>query len=156
MMIQRLLPRHLPIVLVAAHALWDGWVHERDIAIPVGLSCAIEDDEIAPSLVYATALGPALGLTLGRQTPGQFAVETTDPSITYTLDIGERVEVRAGLAAADAADAAPRLTGAAEGLLEAVSLRAPMPASAPAAWRALVGGLATAFDQPATDAASLP
>ena len=24
--------------LLASHALWDGWVHERDIALPLGLT----------------------------------------------------------------------------------------------------------------------
>jgi uncharacterized protein (TIGR03083 family) len=141
---------HLPIALVAAHALWDGWVHERDIAIPLGLPCAIEHDEITTSIVYATALGPALGLTLGRQAPGRFAVETTDPAFAYTLDVGDRVVVHAE------PDGLPRLSGPAEQLLEAVSLRAPLPASAPPAWRELLNGLATAFDAPMTDPDALP
>ena len=29
---------HVPIRLIAQHALWDCWVHERDIAIPLGMS----------------------------------------------------------------------------------------------------------------------
>jgi len=30
-------PGHLPIRLVASHAVWDCWVHERDIAVPLGV-----------------------------------------------------------------------------------------------------------------------
>ena len=33
---------HVPIRLVVQHALWDCWVHERDIAVPLGIAPAAE------------------------------------------------------------------------------------------------------------------
>src|SRR5439155_1424843 len=41
---------HVPIRLVAHHALWDCWIHERDIALPLGLTPPAEPDEIGSSL----------------------------------------------------------------------------------------------------------
>ena len=38
---------HVPIRLLASHALWDAWVHERDILLPLGMVPAEEPDEIA-------------------------------------------------------------------------------------------------------------
>ena len=52
-------PGHIAIDLLALHALWDAWIHERDIALPLGLPVVEEADEIAGSLIYIVALGPA-------------------------------------------------------------------------------------------------
>ena len=52
-------PGHIPIRALALHALWDGWVHERDIVLPLGLDPVEDDDEIRGCLLYAAALGPA-------------------------------------------------------------------------------------------------
>ena len=139
---------HLPIGLVAAHALWDSWIHERDIAVPLGIACPTEADEVAVSLTYAAALGPALALLTGGATTGSFAIDAADPTIRFTARVGECVEIIDGL---DEEDAAPRLRGSAAQLLEAVSLRAPLPASAPPAWHDVLHGLSAAFDVPMTD-----
>ena len=133
---------HVPIRLLAQHALWDSWVHERDVAIPLGIPAAIENDELQSCLQYAAAVGPVLGSGLGRSYAGVFAVEATDPSIRFVLDIGESVSVRNEAPAVSV----PCLRGDAVELTEALSLRAPMPATTPIEWTNLVGGLATAFD----------
>jgi hypothetical protein len=114
------------------------------------LTPAVEPDEVLSSLRYAAAVSPALAITSGRTFGdgfgsgfgGVFTVETTDPECGFGLEVGESVAVRDGLAAADA----PCLCGDAVELVEALSLRAPLPASAPAEWRQLLAGLATAFD----------
>ena len=31
-------PGHVPMRAVALHALWDAWIHERDITLPLGLA----------------------------------------------------------------------------------------------------------------------
>lgn len=36
---------HVPIRFVCSHALWDSWVHERDIMLPLGLPLVVEPDE---------------------------------------------------------------------------------------------------------------
>ena len=60
-------PGHVAIRLLAQHALWDCWVHERDIALPLGLAPAVEPDEVRSCLRYAAAVSPALAMGLQRR-----------------------------------------------------------------------------------------
>jgi len=131
---------HVPIRLLAQHALWDGWIHERDIALPLGAVPTVETDEVASCLRYAAAVSPAFAITAGSPQAGVFSVAADDPDVAFVVDLGETVRVRAG------ADDGPCLRGGAVDLVEALSLRAPLPATAPAEWRALLAGLAMAFD----------
>lgn len=133
---------HVSVRLLAQHALWDCWIHERDVAIPLGLTSAVEPDELRSCLQYAAAVSPVLGLGMGRACMGSFAVEAIDPSIRFVLEVGESVAVRDVAAAADV----PCLRGDAVELIEGLSLRAQMPSSTPIEWSQLLGGLATAFD----------
>ena len=133
---------HVPIRLLVQHALWDSWVHKRDVAIPLDITAAIENDELQSCLQYAAAIGPVRGGGLGRSYAGSFAVEAIDPSIRFVLDIGESVCVLDEAAAVSV----PCLRGTAVELTVALSLRAPMPATTPIEWTNLVAGLATAFD----------
>lgn len=71
---------HVPIRLLAQHALWDAWVHERDIALPLGQMPAEEPDEVQSCLRYSAAVSPALAIGLGRSRAGRFAVEATRPT----------------------------------------------------------------------------
>ena len=134
---------HVPIRMLAHHALWDCWVHERDIVLPLGLRTAIEPDEVRACLRYAAALSPAFAISSGRALAGVFAVDASDPDVRFTLELGESVSVRDGAARS----AAPILRGRAVDLVEALSIRAPLPSSAPSEWRRLLTGLATVFDQ---------
>ncbi len=133
---------HVSIRLVAQHALWDAWVHERDILLPLGITPPIEVDEIRSCLHYAAALSPALALGLGQSARGQFVVQATDPDVSFVLEVADSVLVRDGAADGDA----PCLRGDAVQLVEALSIRAPLPDAAPSEWRRLLGGLAAAFD----------
>ena len=133
---------HVPIRLVAHHALWDCWVHERDIALPLGLTPVLEADEIASCLRYAAALSPAFAISAGTAKSGSFVVDASRPDVCFTLEVGDSVALRDG----DAATDAPRLRGEAVDLVEALSIRAPLPDSTPTEWRRLLGGLATVFD----------
>ena len=133
---------HVSIRLLAQHALWDSWVHERDIAIPLGCSTAAESDELTSCLQYAAAASPVLGMGLEQARTGAYAVEATAPSMHFSIDVSDSVTVRN-----DAAEAGvPCLRGDAVALIEGLSLRTPMPASTPVEWRQLLGGLETAFD----------
>lgn len=138
-------PGHIPIRVLAHHALWDAWIHERDITLPLGLTPTCEADEVASSLRYATALSPAFLLTTGNDLTGSFAVETSDPALQFTLVIDDSVAVRDAVT-----PNAPRLRGDAVTLLEAMSLRGPMPAESPPEWHQLLQGLTTAFTAPAS------
>jgi uncharacterized protein (TIGR03083 family) len=133
---------HVPIRVVAHHALWDCWIHERDIALPLGLVPPAEPDETLSSLRYVAALSPAIAIVSGRTQGGEFAVEAAEPTACVVLDVGETVSVRDG----PVPPGAPCLRGDAVDLVEALSLRAPLPATTPAEWRQLHEGLATAFN----------
>ena len=133
---------HVPIRLLVSHALWDSWVHERDIAVPLGLAPVLEADETLACLRYAAGLSPALAITNANIARGTFTVRAEHPNVAFTLEVGESVVVRDGIRDADAAC----LRGDAVALVEALSLRAPLPSSAPAAWRKLLDGLAVVFE----------
>jgi uncharacterized protein (TIGR03083 family) len=136
-------PGHVAIRVVAHHALWDCWIHERDIALPLGVTPPVEPDELRSSLRYVSALCPAFALSTGRSFADVFAVEATDPDESFVLVVDQCVAVRDG----DDCDIDEevRLRGGALTLVEALSLRGPLPASAPTPWRELLRGLATAF-----------
>lgn len=145
-------PGLVPVRLLAQHALWDSWVHERDVLVPVGVDPAVEADEAAVCLRYAAAISPVLGLANGRDHlpdasvggpgGGAFAVESSGPDERFTLTVGDSVALRDGLPDGPA----PVLRGDAVVLTEALSLRLPMPADAPAEWLRMLGGIETAFD----------
>ena len=42
--------------MVAAHLVWDGYLHERDIAEPLGRSVEVSDEDMAVVLAYATMM----------------------------------------------------------------------------------------------------
>ena len=67
-------PGHVALRAVALHALWDAWIHERDVLLPLGLPIVEEADEISDSLRYAAALGPAFATTLGSTRCGAIVV----------------------------------------------------------------------------------
>jgi hypothetical protein len=134
---------HVPIHVVVQHALWDAWVHERDVALPLGLPVAEEPDEVQACLVYAAAISPALGFAVGLELAGTLAVAADEPATSFTIDVTDAVVVTLDAAAAPGV---PTLRGPAVELAEALSMRALLPASAPAEWVRLRNGLGTAFD----------
>ncbi len=133
---------HLPIRLLAHHALWDCWIHERDIVLPLGLTPPVEPDEVGACLRFATALSPAFAISAGRAPNGVFAVEASEPEVCFTLEVGETASVHEGARPTNA----PCLRGSAVELVDALSLRVPLPASTPIEWQRLLDGLATVFD----------
>lgn len=136
-------PGHISIQGVALHGLWDSWVHERDIALPLGIEPTVDADEVRECLRYAVALGPAFVLAGGEDRHGTLAVTTTDPEAAYVVEVGTVVEVRSGTC--DTADV--RLDGPGVGLLEALSSRQPFEVEVAAEHRWLLDGLRTVFDQ---------
>jgi uncharacterized protein (TIGR03083 family) len=132
---------HVPVRLLAQHALWDCWVHERDVALPLGITPAVEADEVASSLRYAAVAGPAMGIAVGCAAAGVLALEATDPTVRFVLDVSGSVALR------DESfdEHVPCLRGDALEMTEALSLRRPLDASAPVEWREMLGGLRAAF-----------
>jgi len=134
-------PGHLAIRLMVQHALWDCWVHERDIAIPLGLDTPVEPDEVQSCLAYVAALNAALAISAGTQIEGEFALRSTDPTFFCSLEIDGAVTVRGELPQATA----PCLEGDAAALVEALSLRAPLPNGAPVGWQQIIDGFVGLF-----------
>ena len=135
-------PGHVPLHGVASHALWDAWIHERDIVLPLGEVPVEERDEVLACLPYVAALGPALLATTGSKRSGTLALVATDPDAHIVVELGETVVV----SDSPAPDGAVRLEGRTVDLIEALSFRAPFPHDIAENDRWLLGGLATAFD----------
>lgn len=134
---------HVSIDAVVHHALWDSWVHERDVLEPLGSDQEVESDEVEACLRYAAALAPAFALSKGRGGAATLVVEATDPDTSFTVDVAGRVEVTDG--AAPEADVV--LRGSAVDLLEALSVRRPLELEVDESVTWLVDGLAEVFDQ---------
>lgn len=135
-------PGHIRVTDLVHHALWDSWVHERDILLPLGIEPERHDDEIAACLRYAIALSPAFALTNGETRTGSISLDVTGPTVAAAAVVDGVVTVRDGRL--DGADV--HLTGDAVDVLEALSIRAPLAAAvaADAAW--MLNGLSTVFD----------
>lgn len=119
-------PGHLPLTAIALHALWDAWVHERDIMLPLGLEPAEEPDEVSAVLVYASALGPSYVAWRDPTRRGTLNVTASDLALHFLVDVGETVVVRA----AYPSDGGAVLAGSGVDLAEAMSCRAVLPALA--------------------------
>ncbi len=111
-------PGHLALRVAALHALWDGWVHERDIVIPLGLSPVEEADEMDLVLRYAVGLGPAFLAATESTKTGVLTVIATDPALSLLVEVGDSVHVRDG-----SASDGPHLVGCTVDLIEGLSHR---------------------------------
>ncbi len=143
-------PGHLAIRLVVLHALWDAWIHERDIVLPLGLAPVEEPDEIAGSLAYVAALGPAFRALNGSTRAATLDVRATAPDLRVVVEVGPTVVLHDGSSRlASAPDASTvTLAGPAVELVEALSFRGPLTASVDPADRWVLGSLGQVFDQP--------
>lgn len=135
-------PGHVPLHVMAHHALWDAWIHERDVALPLGAAPVEEPDEVLACLQYVASLGPAFLAANGSTRTGALVVEGTDPSAHVVVEAGETVVVGDG----DAPSHAVRLTGRTVDLLEALSCRSPLSGDIADEDRWLLGGLTAVFD----------
>jgi len=134
-------PGHIAVRDVVLHALWDGWVHERDIVLPLRGAPTIEPDEVRGALLYAAALGAAFAATSGSGRIGAMAIVPTDLVDPFVVEIAEAVVVRPGAARRGAAE----LGGTAVELVESLSCRADEP-SLSTSDRWMTDGLREAFD----------
>lgn len=134
-------PGHVSVSAVAHHALWDSWVHERDIFVPMGEEQDVEPDEIEACLRYVAALAPALALNASASASGSFVVSASDPVIRFGVEIGECVSV-----VSEPDDSVVEIRGDAVGLLDALSIRGPLEADIPASLQWAFVGLSTVFD----------
>ena len=137
-------PGHLEIRLVVLHALWDAWIHERDIVLPLGLDPVEEPDEIiasaspTPPRSDRRSWRPPAPPARGRS-PSRCASPTPSSS---SRSASAATVIRSGHWPVGAA----RLDGAGVELLEALSFRRPLdpPSAARREW--MLDGLAEVFD----------
>jgi hypothetical protein len=136
-------PGHVALRAVVLPALWDSWIHERDIALPLGLEPAVEDDEVAGCLLYAATLGPAFYASTGNTRTGRLTITATDPDVGFVVDSGPTVVARR---ATDAPVDGPCITGDAVALAEGLSFRAPLEHHLADEHVWLLGGLGDVFE----------
>lgn len=139
-------PGHVSIGCLVLHALWDSVIHERDIALPLGLAISHQPDELAASLIYATALNLALHAGTGSDDTGAVVLRTTDPDVHARAELTDAVRVGPD----SVLEGAFVLTGDTLEALEALSCRTPMHVEVGPDDRWLFDGLSTVFDQVAT------
>ncbi|MEY2448973.1 MAG: hypothetical protein QOH79_2449 [Acidimicrobiaceae bacterium] len=133
---------HVPMRMLANHALWDAWVHERDILLPLGIVPAHEADEILSCLRYVAAVAPVLAHMADPTRRGALSIEASDPEAHIVIEVDATVAVRSG----SAPPGAVRLSGRAVDLVDMLSIRAPLDQAVPEDRRWLLDGLATVFD----------
>lgn len=133
---------HVGLDSVLLHALWDAWIHERDVLLPLGLTPVEEPDEIAACLRYVAGGTAALNAALGSTRRGTLAVVATDPEVQVVVDLGPTVVVREGPPPAGAAV----LTGRAADLVEGLTFRIPLVHDLGPDDRWMLDGLAQVFD----------
>ena len=136
-------PGHIAIGLVAIHALWDSWVHERDVVIPLGLDPVVDDAELEACLLYAGALGPAFQASTGSTRRGAIALETTQPEVKAVIEAGPVVTIHRQAPPAGAVV----LAGDSVEVLEQLSFRAPFTPPGTEDDRWLFEGLAEVFEK---------
>lgn len=135
-------PGHVAIEAVVHHAIWDSWIHERDMLLPLGIDVPVVDDEVRSTLRYALALSPAFAVWQHPGSTGVVGALATDPSVEVTIRLhDDRVTVAAGPPPADALT----LSGSAAELAEFLSVRVPYEGeiAEDRAW--MLSGLAAAF-----------
>jgi uncharacterized protein (TIGR03083 family) len=136
-------PGHVPLRLVADHALWDCWIHERDIALPLGRPPVEDAAEVLTCLRYAAALGRVFALQHGAGGEGAAEVRVTAPDDRLVVEAGaDLVRVHDG----PAPPGARVVDLPAVVLLEMLSMR-DVGEAVPDTVRWLTAGLATVFDQ---------
>jgi uncharacterized protein (TIGR03083 family) len=137
-------PGHVAIDAVLLHALWDAWIHERDIVLPLGLAPVDEPDEVRQCLRYVAALAPGLAAAGGSTREGLLGVQASDPGVEFVVAVAASVVVRD----APVPDGAPCLAGRAVELVEGLSFRGPLDHALGEDERWLFGGLDEVFDRP--------
>lgn len=87
-------PGHMAVTAVLHHALWDSWVHERDVLLPLGATPVEDPDEILTCLRYGAALSPAFATTSHPGRTGRVVLSVRDPDACYVVDVDDSVRVR--------------------------------------------------------------
>jgi uncharacterized protein (TIGR03083 family) len=96
---------HVTARLALAHALWDSWLHERDILVPLGVAVPVERDELLVCTWYTLTMGAVQGGLLhdaapvgpGLDAPIDVTLRFDDlPDDPLHLTVGEEVRLERG------------------------------------------------------------
>lgn len=123
---------HVPITVIAAHSLWDSWLHERDVLVPLGRPTPVEEDELLNAAAFTLFVGGAQGGVLDDDEPvGDGPVSPVHVTLAFadlpgrtlqlTVDRDVEVTVRPAAESSAAVDA-----GTAIDLVEGVAGRSPV------------------------------
>jgi len=112
-------PGHVPAFLSLSHFLFDSWVHERDLLLPMGEVPLVEPGEVEVSVAYVLGLaGVATGILEGEGAAAD--VHVTDCGLHIGLEArGDRAIVRPGWAP----EGAPVVEGSAGLVLDVATAR---------------------------------
>ena len=113
-------PGHVPAFLSLSHFLFDSWVHERDLLLPMGEVPLVEPGEVEISVAYVLGLaGVTTGILDGDGAAAD--VHVTECALRIGLDArGDRAIVRPGWAP----EGAPVVEGSAGLVLDVATARA--------------------------------
>ena len=134
-------PGYVSASAMAHHALWDGWVHERDILLPLGETPVGGGRRGAGRGCATPPLAPAFALAAGPGRRGALAIDS-DPADVFVVEVDGVARVRSGPAPAGV----PVLAGPAVTLVEALSIRLPFPTRIDGEDAWLVAGVADVFE----------
>ncbi len=157
---------HVELTVVALHALWDAWIHERDILLPLEHPQNLEPDEVRAALAYACALGPTFLALRGSTRRARLQVRTQHPEALVVVEIDRcvTVSVHSDLDPASITSTLPQdveaghhgipddyetitISAPAIDLTDAFSLRAPMPSSIAGQDLWMLDGIRGAFEK---------
>jgi uncharacterized protein (TIGR03083 family) len=124
---------HVSLPAIAAHALWDSWLHERDVMVPLGRPPAVEDDELVIAAAFTLFVGATQGGVLDDASAvGDGPAAPIDGSVTFD-DLPGRAfclvvdrDVRVSVESETFRAVAPTAVGSAVTFVEAVTGRAPL------------------------------
>ncbi len=143
---------HVPITAVLLHGLWDSWIHERDILLPLGRQQKLHTDEVRACLAFVSALAPSFRMMFGDTRQGSLRVTATDPAIDFAVDFVVETTAatpdQSGNVVVHSFDDRPTtaaIRGDAVALIEGLSFRGERPAIE-AQHRWLIEGLDRVFD----------
>ncbi|MDQ1402228.1 MAG: hypothetical protein QOG03_544 [Actinomycetota bacterium] len=86
---------HMPVSVITSHALWDSWLHERDILLPLGQTVPVEEDELLTAAAFTLFLGGAQGGVLDDvDSVGDGPDDAIDASVAFDDLPGRALRVR--------------------------------------------------------------
>ncbi len=115
---------HVSARLTLGHALWDSWLHERDVLMGLGLATTPEADELAVVAWYSLLFGGAQGGVIDDPQPvGPGATEPIDAQLQFDdlPTVPLRLVIDEGVYVGPADNPAP--AGSAETFVEALTGR---------------------------------